>query len=219
MYGGDKSQTHQESTEAVPTTQSQKQSLQLLQGQRQHHHPQQQLLNMHMHMLLEDSDDDLLLDGGAMGGNYQQHANQSNGLSTTRRTPAAVEADSLSEISTQSNLSQHEAKIVAPNVSKLSAHSVVEVRLQSNRECVAVLCAVDVLKMRSGFFHDVLVEQEHKQRSDLQPTAGDAPGILWREAIVVPESSPFEAAAYLESLHEGRALFRGDWNLCWARLR
>jgi hypothetical protein len=36
---------------------------------------------------------------------------------------------------------------------------------------------------------------------------------------VVPESSPFEAAAYLESLHEGRALFRGDWNLCWARLR
>jgi hypothetical protein len=78
---------------------------------------------------------------------------------------------------------------------------------------------VDVLKMRSGFFHDVLVEQEHKQRSDIQPTVGDAPGILWREAIVVPESSPFEAAAYLESLHEGRALFRGDWNLCWARLR
>jgi hypothetical protein len=30
--------------------------------------------------------------------------------------------------------------------------------------------------------------------------------------------SPFEAAAVLESLHEGRALLKGDWNLCWARL-
>jgi hypothetical protein len=29
---------------------------------------------------------------------------------------------------------------------------------------------------------------------------------------------PYEAAAYLESLHEGRALFRGEWNFCWARL-
>lgn len=176
-----------------------------------------------MNMLLEDSDDDLLLDGGAVGANLQQHANLSTGRSAMRRAPAAVEADSLSEISTQSNLSQHDAKIVAPNVSKLSAHSVVEVRLQSARECVAVLCAVDVLKMRSGFFHDVLVEQEHNKQcsSDLHLSTapGDAPGILWREAIVVPESSPFEAAAYLESLHEGRALFRGDWNLCWARLR
>lgn len=179
-----------------------------------------------MNMLLEDSDDDLMLDGGAVGDNHQQHAIQSTGRSAARRTPAAVEADSLSEISTQSNQSQHEAKIVAPNVSKLSAHSVVEVRLQSTRECVSVLCSVDVLKMRSGFFHDVLVEQEQHRKQgssssfDLQPAApGDAPGILWREAIVVPESSPFEAAAYLESLHEGRALFRGDWNLCWARLR
>ena len=33
-----------------------------------------------------------------------------------------------------------------------------------------------------------------------------------------PQVSPFEAAAFLESLHEGRALLKGDWNLCWARL-
>ena len=36
--------------------------------------------------------------------------------------------------------------------------------------------------------------------------------------MVVAESLPYEAAAYLESLHEGRALFRGEWNFCWARL-
>lgn len=41
-----------------------------------------------------------------------------------------------------------EARIVAPNVSKLSPNSAVEVRLQSPSECVAVLCSVDVLKMR-----------------------------------------------------------------------
>ena len=37
-------------------------------------------------------------------------------------------------------------KIVAPNVSKLSHYSVVEVHLLSAAECVAVLCSVDVLK-------------------------------------------------------------------------
>ena len=53
-----------------------------------------------------------------------------------------------------------EPRIVAPHVAKLSPQSVVEVRLQSISECVAVLCSVDVLKMRSGFFHRVLAEQE-----------------------------------------------------------
>ena len=47
-----------------------------------------------------------------------------------------------------SNSMNTEARIVAPNVSKLSPHSAVEVRLQSDAECVAVLCSVDVLKMR-----------------------------------------------------------------------
>lgn len=131
---------------------------------------------------------------------------------------------SASEVTTnsvQQPIRHHgEARIVAPNVSKLSPHSAVEVRLQSSNECVAVLCSVDVLKMRSGFFHDVLCEQENSRD---QRGNGDTPevnpNVLWREAIVVPEVSPFEAAAYLESLHEGRALFRGEWNFCWARLR
>lgn len=124
-----------------------------------------------------------------------------------------------------------EARIVAPNVSKLSPHSAVEVRLQSNSESVAVLCSVDVLKMRSGFFHDVLNEQEknnggpppniHTRNANNTTTNHSPPhnNILWREPIIIPEKTPFEAAAFLESLHEGRALFRGEWNYCWARLR
>jgi hypothetical protein len=51
-------------------------------------------------------------------------------------------------------------RIIAPNVSKLSRYSVLEVKLNSINECVVVLCSVDVLKMRSGFFHDILCERE-----------------------------------------------------------
>lgn len=40
-----------------------------------------------------------------------------------------------------------------------------------------------------------------------------------RDPIILNEYSPFEAAAFLESLHEGRTLFKGEWNMCWARLR
>lgn len=130
--------------------------------------------------------------------------------------------DSASEVTAHSALPmrhQGESRIVAPNVSKLSPHSAVEVRLQSADECVAVLCSVDVLKMRSGFFHDVLCEQENNRDVNGGNTPELNPNVLWREAIVVPEESPFEGAAYLESLHEGRALFRGEWNYCWARLR
>jgi hypothetical protein len=119
---------------------------------------------------------------------------------------------------------QGEARIVAPNVSKLSPYSAVEVRLQSSNECVAVLCSVDVLKMRSGFFHDILNEQE-KNLASKQSTNGVSishplqSNLLWRDPITIPETLPFEAAAFLESLHEGRALFKGEWNYCWARLR
>lgn len=48
-----------------------------------------------------------------------------------------------------------EPRIIAPNVDKISPISVVEVRLQSIGECVAILCSVDVLKMRSVFFYEV----------------------------------------------------------------
>lgn len=48
-----------------------------------------------------------------------------------------------------------EPRIIAPNVDKISPVSVVEVRLQSIRECVTILCSVDVLKMKSVFFYEV----------------------------------------------------------------
>jgi hypothetical protein len=119
-----------------------------------------------------------------------------------------------------------EARVVAPNVSRLSPNSAVEIRLVSSEQSVAVLCSVDVLKMRSTFFHDVLNEQERKhgfadisQSGRMDSELMGAAGILWRDPITVPEQTPFDAAAFLESLHEGRALFRGDWNYCWAKLR
>lgn len=145
---------------------------------------------------------------------------------------------------------QGEARIVAPNVSKLSPNSAVEIRLQSNKESVTVLCSVDVLKMRSGFFHDILSDQEKNYVKSIDPAQIQAhnkamlnlnlsnsftstvstpnnmlnsqnysSNILWRDPIIIPEATPFDAAAFLESLHEGRALFRGEWNYCWARLR
>jgi hypothetical protein len=51
--------------------------------------------------------------------------------------------------------SENDARIIAPNVDKLSPISVVEIRLQSVDECVAILCSVDVLKMRSIFYREV----------------------------------------------------------------
>lgn len=58
-------------------------------------------------------------------------------------------------------------------------------------------------------------EQEKEKSRQSKPSSS---AIIWREPITVFENLPYEAAAYLESLHEGRALFRGEWNFCWARL-
>jgi hypothetical protein len=66
----------------------------------------------------------------------------------------------LSEFSPSVANQSQESRIVAPNVGKLAPGSVVEIRLQSIGECVAVLCSVDVLKMRSGFLGEILDEQE-----------------------------------------------------------
>jgi hypothetical protein len=59
------------------------------------------------------------------------------------------------EMDNDDKWSTNEPRIIAPHVAKLSPTSVVEVRLQSLSECVAILCSVDVLKMRSIFFHEV----------------------------------------------------------------
>ena len=147
----------------------------------------------------------------------QKSANNSISLKDNLEINTQLPYIQISSVQEQVGLRplQGEARIVAPNVSKLSPFSAVEVRLESSNECVSVLCSVDVLKMRSGYFHDILSEQE----KIISPANALQGNILWRDAITISEKSPFEAAAFLESLHEGRVLFRGEWNYCWARLR
>eukprot|EP01041_Mallomonas_annulata_P007489 gene7489-15328_t len=116
-------------------------------------------------------------------------------------------------------------KIIAPNVGRLSASSTVEVQMQSLAECVIVVCSVDILKMKSGFFYGILSSQEEQMDDEnnnnnvqQQQSTVKQSSTQWRPPIIIPETSPFEAAAFLESLHEGRALFKGEWNISWARL-
>lgn len=46
-------------------------------------------------------------------------------------------------------------------------------------------------------------------------------GEIWREPLLIPEISPFEAIAFIEFLHEGKfTLSKGEqWNFSWTRLR
>jgi hypothetical protein len=113
------------------------------------------------------------------------------------------------------HISSHSSsRIVAPNVAKLSPSSTVEIILHSNIEDAVILCSADVLKMRSQYFENILLEQEKMSTSPTTPS-----NTMWRSAIVIQEASPYEGAAFLESIHEGKGLYCGEWNLCWARLR
>jgi hypothetical protein len=104
-----------------------------------------------------------------------------------------------------------EPRIVAPNVEKLSPSSQVEVYLQSHNDCVIVLCSVDVLKMRSEFFCEVLGDQDRAK--PINSSIG-----MTRDPIMLQETSPFDAAALLEALHESRSGLKGEWSFSWARL-
>ena len=158
------------------------------------------------HLSDEDEEDERgFVAGGGEGRRFIPNNN--------RRHLLSPKTNDSQSISSHGGLDQvNEPRILAPNVSKLAPSSVVEIRLQSLNECVSILCSVDVLKMRSIFFHEVLNEQEEHVRNVTSANE------IWREPLVIPELSPFEAAAFLESLHESRSLFKGDWNLCWARL-
>ena len=124
-----------------------------------------------------------------------------------RKTPF-----SLTSPATYLNDDVQESRIIAPNVGKLAPYSVIEIRLKSDADTVAVLCSVDVLKMRSAFFGEVLDLQEKNFDHILSNE-------IWREPLTILESSPFEAAAFLEALHDGRtSLFQEEWNHTWARL-
>jgi len=118
----------------------------------------------------------------------------------------SLEASSPGMVRTINNA---ETRIVAPHVDKLSPASVVEICLAGSSEHVKVLCSVDVLKMQSSFFREVLMELE---------CSGDLQSNGWRDPVVLPDEDPFEAASFLESLHEGRNLFNSDWSYAWTRL-
>jgi hypothetical protein len=118
----------------------------------------------------------------------------------------------LSNTAIGSNSKNTDSRIIAPYVDRLSLGSTVEVIIVSSIEAIAVLCSVDVLKMRSTYFLNLLQIQEDS--SDVHTSEN-----IWRHAITVECSSPFEAAAFLESIHDSRANFSGKWNLTWARLR
>jgi hypothetical protein len=61
----------------------------------------------------------------------------------------------------------------------------------------------------------VLLEQEENRLNEKHKQND-----TWRPPLLIPEVSPFEAAAFIESLHEGRhILSKGMWNYTWARLR
>jgi hypothetical protein len=163
-----------------------------------------------------NSDDEIdnAFDGGRGAQlNDNHHSNPPYRSDSVKEGSLTITSKTLSNAGNPSMVPD-EPRIIAPNVSKLSPRSVVEIRLQSTNECVAILCSVDVLKMRSSFFYDVLNEQEDGRTH----TSGDQNDV-WREPLVIPEISPFEAAAFLESLHEGRAVFKGDWVYSWVRLR
>jgi hypothetical protein len=83
--------------------------------------------------LVDDSSDDENIDVP-----YDHHYQMRQEEEQTERSSASIDPSARGR----------ESRIVAPNVSKLSPGSAVEVRLQSADTCVAVLCAVDVLKMR-----------------------------------------------------------------------
>lgn len=164
---------------------------------------------------LNSDDENEKMNEGARGGRIEddhiQHPQFR--LDSCKEDSAAISSKSLSYVGNLTMIPD-EPRIVAPNVSKLSPRSVVEIRLQSTNECVAILCSVDVLKMRSSFFYEVLNEQE-----DSRTYGSRDQHDIWRQPLLIPETSPFEAAAFLESLHEGRSIFKGDWVYCWARLR
>ncbi len=110
------------------------------------------------------------------------------------------------------------SQIVAPNVGKLGEASVVEVRIQSAEETVAVLCAIDVLKMRSQYFYDIL-----SKRVESSSSRDDEHGKKTRRGLLLPvvlnDVAPFECASFLESLHDGKCLTAcGEWSFHWARL-
>lgn len=69
------------------------------------------------------------------------------------------------------------------------------------------MCSIDILKMKSIYFYDVLTKQE------------ESDDLMSRSRIEICESSPFEAAALLECIHDSNVKGSIPWNSTFCRLR
>ena len=147
--------------------------------------------------------------------------------------PATCSTNELS-VQTQSQLVYYgdvlNTLIIAQNVNRLPMESIVQVHLKSmsNDTETTVLCSIDVLRMKSVYFQHILEQALTQNRSNTPNDPikhhSNVPPINQTNPdhtliIDVQEEFPFDAAALLESLHDGRTLFKGEWNSCWARLR
>ncbi len=150
------------------------------------------------------------------------NTNSNRSLSTTT-------ADELTSVSStgfsvvDDNKNNEELRLIANNVKKLSPPSVVEIRLQASssvsknasvpiKRKVSILCSVDVLKMYSEFFLQVLIDMDESPDSQINSNG-------FREPIILPEQDPDEAASFLNMLHTSSLNQDSrEWNIAHARL-
>ena len=160
---------------------------------------------------------------------------------------------------------KNENMVMAPNVARLSASSMVRVEVNTLHERGVIMCAIDVLKMKAIYFHELItsfLSGDASCPSDDDRSVNSHPSLrldraapsissnhctaastecavnkgahshctFIGKAIVddevvltiqlnLQEEALFEVVSFLESLHDGKTLFRGAWNACWARLR
>lgn len=121
----------------------------------------------------------------------------------------------------------NEEIIIAPNIDRLSTKSVVLINLKATLGQQAILCSIDILKMKSTYFHELLNDESNVRNCSINSKISQCESPIHSLDIPcnnsininIDEDYPFDAIAFLESLHDTRILFKGDWNSCWAVLR
>lgn len=86
-------------------------------------------------------------------------------------------------------ISEEVEKQIAPNVDKLETSSCVEIVLEAEDITTVILCSVDVLKMKSIYFQNILTGQESERSNSFKK--------LWRRPIYVKVDNSLEAASFV----------------------
>lgn len=99
------------------------------------------------------------------------------------------------------------ARIRVASLHKMHLNCHLTQRLRSSTDSVIISCAIDVLKLRSGYGHTFLTKQKTHalslSRAFTIITIAIEPNILWRDSIVLVEPDP--SSSFLESVHKGYA--------------